>query len=71
MYVYEISSIKALRIVRKHFEEFPLQTSKFVHFQLWCQVMDMIEKKEHLTIKGFLKILAIKLYSQKDYQIIF
>ena len=57
MYVYEISSIKALRIVRKHFEKFPLQTSKFVHFQLWCQVMDMIEKEEHLTIKGFLKFL--------------
>lgn len=62
MYVYEIASIKApLRgIVRKHFEEFPLQTSKFVHFQLWCQVMDMIEKGEHLTMEGFLKILAIK-----------
>jgi hypothetical protein len=60
MYIYEIASIKALRIVRKHFEEFPLQTSKLVHFQLWCQVMDMIEKEEHLTMEGFLKILAIK-----------
>jgi hypothetical protein len=34
MYIYEISSIKSLLNVRKHFEEFPLQTTKFVHFQL-------------------------------------
>ena len=34
MYYYEVSSIKALINVRKHFEEFPLQTTKFVHFKL-------------------------------------
>ena len=60
MYVYEISSIKGLRLIRKQFENFPLQTTKLIHFQLWCKVMDMIENKEHLTEKGFLKILSIK-----------
>ena len=34
MYFYEISSIKSLEHLRKHFEEFPLQTTKFVHFKL-------------------------------------
>ena len=60
MYMYEISSIKSLLSVRKHFEEYPLQTTKYVHFILWCQVMDIIEKKEHLTELGFNKVLSIK-----------
>lgn len=60
MYYSEISSINSLRIVRKHFEQYPLQTTKFVYFKLWCQVMDIIEKKEHLTKSGFMLILSIK-----------
>lgn len=60
MYYFEISSIKSLVNVRKHFEEFPLQTTKYVHFKLWCQVMDILEKKEHLTKLGFNKVLSIK-----------
>ena len=60
MYFYEISSIKSLVNVRKHFEEFPLQTTKYVHFKLWCQVMDILEKKEHLTKLGFNKVLSLK-----------
>ena len=34
MYFYEISSPKALIKVRKHFEEFPLQTTKQIYFKL-------------------------------------
>jgi hypothetical protein len=60
MYVYEVSSLKGLKIVRNHFENFPLQTTKIIHFQLWCKVMDIIENKEHFTRKGFLTILSIK-----------
>lgn len=60
MYYFEVSSLKALLNVRKHFEEFPLQTTKFVHFKLWCQVMDILNNKEHLTESGFYKILSIK-----------
>ena len=60
LYLYEVSSIKNLKIIRNHFENFPLQTTKLIYFQLWCKVMDMIEDKEHLTKEGFLKILSIK-----------
>ena len=52
--------VKSLLNVRRHFEEFPLQTTKYIHFKLWCQVMDIIENKEHLTKQGFYKILSIK-----------
>ncbi|PQE22330.1 GIY-YIG endonuclease (mitochondrion) protein [Rutstroemia sp. NJR-2017a BBW] len=34
MYYYEISSLKSLVNVREHFEEYPLQTTKYVHFKL-------------------------------------
>lgn len=60
MYYYEIFSLKSLVNVREHFEEYPLQTTKYVHFKLWCQVMDIIEKKEHLTKLGFNNVLSIK-----------
>ena len=59
-YLYEVSSIKELKFIRSHFENFPLQTTKIVYFKLWCKVKDMIEKKEHLTKEGFIKILSIK-----------
>jgi hypothetical protein len=60
MYFYEISAPKALIKVRKHFEDYPLQSSKYVHFKLWCQVMDIVATKEHLTKRGFYKVLSIK-----------
>jgi len=60
IYLYEVSNKEGLKIIRSHFENFPLQTSKIIYFKLWCQVMVMIENKEHLTKEGFLKILSIK-----------
>jgi hypothetical protein len=60
MYYYEVSSLKTLQVVRQHFLNYPLETSKSIHFLLWCQVIDLIEKKAHHTYDGFLQILAIK-----------
>jgi Proton-conducting membrane transporter/NADH-Ubiquinone oxidoreductase (complex I), chain 5 N-terminus/LAGLIDADG endonuclease len=60
MYYYEVSSVKDLKIIRNHFEKYELQSTKRIHFQLWCQVMDMIINKEHLTKEGLLRILSIK-----------
>jgi hypothetical protein len=34
MYYYEVSSIKSLINIRKHFYEFPLQTTKYLNFKL-------------------------------------
>lgn len=60
MYIYEISAIKDLVNVCEHFNKFPLQTTKHIHYVLWCQVKEIIENKEHLTKLGFNKILSIK-----------
>jgi hypothetical protein len=60
MYSYEISAVNSLNIVKEHFENYPLQTTKSLHFKLWCEVLEIIKKKEHLTEEGFIKILTIK-----------
>jgi len=60
MYSYEISAVNSLNLVKEHFENYPLQTTKALHFKLWCEVLEIIKKKEHLTEEGFIKILTIK-----------
>lgn len=41
-----ISAMSDLIKVRKHFDKYPLQSSKIVSYQQWCKVMDqMLEKK--------------------------
>jgi hypothetical protein len=34
MYIYEVSSLEELKLIRKHFENFPLQTSERIYFLL-------------------------------------
>ena len=60
MYLYQVVSHNNLGIIHKHFEQYPLQSTKFIYFKLWCKVLDMILNKKHLTQKGFYQILAIK-----------
>lgn len=60
MFTYEVTSFNSLQVIRKHFEKYPLETSKSIHFLLWCEVIDLLLKKVHYTHEGFLKILAIK-----------
>jgi hypothetical protein len=57
---YCITDHLTLNKVRDHFNRYPPQSTKFVHFQLWSRVLDMSAAKEHLTREGFLQILAIK-----------
>jgi len=57
---YEVTSLDSLKIIRKHFETYHLETSKHIYFLLWCRVMDLLEKKTHHTLDGFINVLAIK-----------
>jgi hypothetical protein len=59
MYTYEVTSLKSLRIIRNHFENYPLETSKYIHFILWSDIMNLLEKKIHYEYDGFMKILGI------------
>ena len=59
-YQYVVRSKNDLKKISEHFNNYPLQTTKYIHYMLWFKVLDLIETKEHLTLKGFMDILAIK-----------
>ena len=42
--------------VIKHFNNFPLKTKKLADFQLFEIALDLIHKKEHLTVDGLKKL---------------
>lgn len=61
MIQYRIESIKDLtKVVIRHFDKYPLITQKRVDFELFKQVIELMNQKEHLTISGLHKIVAIR-----------
>jgi len=55
-----VSSAADLEIILKHFDEYPLLTQKYADYLLFKLIVDLINKKEHLTHEGILKIVSIK-----------
>ena len=57
---FRVYSKKELKKIIDHFEKYPLITDKWPNYKLFSQAFELIEMKEHLTEKGFQKILSIK-----------
>ena len=57
---YQVQSVKDLAIIIKHFDAYPLLTQKWADYLLFKQVLNLINREEHLTIEGLKKIIAIK-----------
>ena len=57
---YKVTSIKDLVSVINHFDKYPLITNKQADYLLFKKVVGMIQLKEHLTLDGLKKIVAIK-----------
>lgn len=57
---YRVRSIKDLTVIIDHFDKYPLLTQKQADFKLFKQVVELMNRKEHLTIEGLHKIVAIK-----------
>ena len=55
-----VGSVKDLEIIISHFDSFGLITQKRVDFELFKKVFYMVQKKEHLTLEGLHKIVAIR-----------
>ena len=60
---YRVIALEDCVKIRDHFLKYPLLTYKLVHFQLWCQVIDLRLKNEHLTLEGLNRIVALKEHS--------
>ena len=64
---YHVTSLSdILNKVIPHFDSYPCLTSKHLNYRDWKQISILMERKEHLTIKGIENI--IKLASKKNKQ---
>ena len=57
---FRISSLKDLSIIINHFNQYSLITQKKADFELFKIALDLMNHKEHLTIEGIHKLIAIK-----------
>jgi cytochrome c oxidase subunit 3 len=59
--IYSVQSVQALNnVIIPHFLEYPLLTQKKSDFELFKLIIDLMIKKEHLNIKGVIKIVSIR-----------
>ena len=56
----QVWSIKELKVILENFYKFPLITQKRADFLLLLRVIELMERREHLTPEGLHKIVAIK-----------
>jgi len=57
---YQVSSLDDLAIIIEHFDKYPLITQKQADFELFKQVLELVQNKEHLTSEGLRKIVSIR-----------
>ena len=56
---YRVTNVNYIKNhIIPHFLNYPLMTKKWADFLLWSKVVEIILNKDHLTEKGFLKILS-------------
>jgi hypothetical protein len=56
-----VDSIKQiLEVVIPHFDKYPLITQKLADYILFKDIVTIMENKEHLTLEGLNKVLALK-----------
>lgn len=60
VYRYMVRTLKELKIIIDHFDKFPLITQKKADFILFKKIVNLMDNKEHLTVLGVKKIVAIK-----------
>jgi hypothetical protein len=55
-----LNFFRDISIIIEHFNKYPLLTQKRADFELYKQVVDIMNRKEHLTKEGLNKIVAMK-----------
>lgn len=55
-----VESVNDLLVIINHFNKYPLITQKRADFELFKQAYELIQNKEHLTVEGLNKLVAIK-----------
>lgn len=55
-----VLSIKDLQVIINHLDKYPLITKKLADYRLFKQASNLIMNKEHLTMEGLKRLVAIK-----------
>jgi len=58
--IYYAESLKDCQEIRKFFQRQRFYTRKAKDFELWCQCLEIVEKKRHLTKKGLLELCRLR-----------
>ena len=58
--IFKVSKLnEILDVIIPHFDKYPLQGVKCIDYNLWKEAVNFINKKEHITNEGLLKILYV------------
>ena len=57
---YYVQNMADLDWVEAFFKDAQFQTTKGESFKLWCECLELIRKKEHLTKNGLLRICELR-----------
>lgn len=57
---YKVFTNNDLAVIINHFDHFPLLTEKKADYELFKRVVDMMNRKEHLTLDGLKEIVMIR-----------
>jgi hypothetical protein len=55
-----VNSIKDLKVILNHFDQYPLITQKYSDYILFREVVKLMENKQHLTTEGLHQIISIR-----------
>ncbi len=57
---YHVDSLKNLTVVMDHFDKYPLLTLKRANYELFKRVIDLMNRQEHLTLDGLVKVVSLR-----------
>lgn len=57
---YQVRSVEDLKVIIKHFDDYPLISQKRADFELFKQAFELTSNKKHLTKEGLQQIVNLK-----------
>jgi hypothetical protein len=60
LFYYNSTNLKSAKLIVDYFDNFHLNSSKYISYLKWRNVYRIIQRKEHLTIRGLEKIRKIQ-----------
>jgi len=56
---FRVRSRLDLKVIISHFNDYPLQTTKFINFLYFCEILNLLNDKVHTNTIGFLQLASL------------